>query len=41
MERVGKDGVITIQDGKTLANELDVIGLYLTIICGRQHGADV
>eukprot|EP01037_Dinobryon_pediforme_P014220 gene14220-14340_t len=25
MERVGKEGVITIQDGKTLANELDVI----------------
>jgi len=25
MERVGKDGVITIQDGKTLYNELDVI----------------
>jgi len=25
MERVGKDGVITIQDGKTLQNELDVI----------------
>ena len=25
MERVGKEGVITIQDGKTMANELDVI----------------
>jgi len=25
MERVGKDGVITVQDGKTLYNELDVI----------------
>lgn len=25
MERVGKEGVITIQDGKTLANELDVV----------------
>lgn len=25
MERVGKDGVITIQDGKTLVDELDVI----------------
>eukprot|EP01040_Poterioochromonas_malhamensis_P000260 gene260-272_t len=25
MERVGKDGVITIQDGKTLVNELEVI----------------
>merc|ERR1711871_848222 len=25
MERVGKEGVITVQDGKTLANELDVV----------------
>ena len=25
MERVGKDGVITIQDGKTLVNELEII----------------
>ena len=25
MERVGKDGVITIQDGKTMHDELDVI----------------
>ena len=25
MERVGKEGVITIQDGKTLQNELDVV----------------
>ena len=25
MERVGKDGVITVQDGKTMSNELDVI----------------
>ncbi|CAN4120672.1 unnamed protein product [Withania somnifera] len=25
MERVGKEGVITIQDGKTLLNELDVV----------------
>ena len=25
MERVGKEGVITVQDGKTLQNELDVV----------------
>jgi chaperonin GroEL len=25
MERVGKEGVITVQDGKTLNNELDVV----------------
>ncbi len=25
MERVGKEGVITVQDGKTLHNELDVV----------------
>ena len=25
MERVGKEGVITVQDGKTMSNELDVI----------------
>jgi len=25
MERVGKEGVITVQDGKTMANELDVV----------------
>src|SRR5690554_5176638 len=25
MERVGKEGVITIQDGKTMQNELDIV----------------
>lgn len=25
MEKVGKEGVITVQDGKTLENELDVV----------------
>lgn len=25
MERVGKEGVITVQDGKTVSNELDVV----------------
>ena len=25
MERVGKEGVITVQDGKTVATELDVV----------------
>ena len=26
MEKVGKEGVITVQDGKTLENELEVRG---------------
>eukprot|EP00204_Picochlorum_oklahomense_P004778 CAMPEP_0118806724 /NCGR_PEP_ID=MMETSP1161-20130426/32706_1 /TAXON_ID=249345 /ORGANISM="Picochlorum oklahomensis, Strain CCMP2329" /LENGTH=56 /DNA_ID=CAMNT_0006735939 /DNA_START=11 /DNA_END=177 /DNA_ORIENTATION=+ len=25
MEKVGKEGVITVQDGKTLENELEVV----------------
>lgn len=25
MEKVGKEGVITVQDGKTMENELDVV----------------
>ena len=27
MERVGKEGVITVADGKTLENELEVLAL--------------
>ena len=31
MERVGKEGVITVNDGKTIANELDVVEVRVVV----------
>jgi hypothetical protein len=38
MEKVGKEGVITVQDGKTLENELEVGVLRWGVGWGGQKG---
>lgn len=38
MERVGKEGVITVADGKTLENELEVRTAQLAMVASACHG---